>query len=554
MQDWRKATHAISFLLTAVLVLSLRGERFSLIVGSVVMLLAVSLLFRSRVAVSGLIIGGIFWYPSAQWGWLVGRDTHSAANTARLVRDVGWPAPSGVVATDFVSTPLVHLSAAVTSVVSGLDIMPGVRGKILVTAVLPIVYLGVAYLIVYCLARRYAEHVGRGNATFAMVSITLWTHTYYIRSAFRRPSIAIVVFTVAVFSYHRLIRTRQARWLALGGLSTGALILAHHFASVLFVALAVIGTIVIAVTRLAIPFGVSGRFSVKSAGMLSILGAVFLSSWYVFSNRGSQGVLFIAFNAQSAGGAVKSYPNSLTPTFFDLFARTYSKFLFCAVLSIPILSYVIIKLKDREIPRLGLIVTAWGVIIAGVAGVSLFTSLELGTGRILSYFVVAGAAMSLPALDEVFSQSRINSSHVQVIIILCLVILSMIAIPPSSISDTETDLARYPSDQRYGSSFYATAEFIQYVPNNTTLVGDADTAELTEPVTNRRVSYSTLPYQNSTVERDSVVVYRDLNERTYTGRLEGSFRTLRTLPDGAERLGANVSKIYATGNESVYVK
>lgn len=552
----RRVGQIIALLSISVLSLSLRVEFLYGIVPSAATLLSLAIVTRSKIAAAGICVGGILWYPAAQAGWLWGRDSHRAAYLSSKLLESRWPFDAQEIRSVGGSpdTPLVHFLGKITAEVTGLGILPNADSQFLATAILPMIFVGVTYLIILCIVHQYVSDIGHSTVTLAFLPAVIWLHIYYVRVGFRRPSIAIVIFAMAILALYQFSHHLRNEWFAVLTLALVSLPVAHNFASALLLLLLVSAGIVLMPLQTSEFDRWMKQPRVNDILIIAAIGLLFFGTWSVLTSRDSEGLVLLAFQVLSVGESVTVIPGSVDVTFTDLFVRVYSKVIYAGLLALPILGYAVLRWRSRELRYWDVLIILWGAITASFAAASIFTSFDLASGRAISYFIVFGSGMSIPAIGYLFSTSRIRARHIQVGFLTCLIILSGIAVPLSTISDAEPDLSQQPYDQRYGQSLYATAEFTSYVPSDTKVVGDSDAAEVTSPLIDRELQYALTPYRNGTVDEGSAVIHRDFNERYFIGRIAGGVRTLSIETEGRSGLEATADKIYANGDERIYMK
>ena len=541
-----KRTSKQSIILSAVLflvcVFSIRHLYTVPLILSFLLLGGIAITRQSRSSTLGLVVSLLLLYPLPSWGWLIGRDTHFAAQLSHRLLTATWPISPGEIQRGFIQTPGIHFSSAILSRITGLPIIPKSSETLLVTAILPIVYLGITVLFGWVLIRDYTNKSWTASAMTAILVIGLWSKLLRFNSAFHRVSLAMAVFAVFTYCLYRGTNQRGWRWIRI--LSFFVIVVSHHFASVMALGLAIVTKIVDNYA----PRVRKTRRSPLSANGIIIFCTLFFMWQFIVSLGGA----FVVRNAFSIGQSVSPpTPDSwpiVSRSLYSSYQLKLSGWLYNAILGLPIFAAIVLELKKRErIRRWDAVGLLFGVFVAGFAIIST-GAFALNYDRILTYFVVAAGWLAPLKLTNI-KTIQWTRKYVSGVFVILLILVAISGVQPHVLGGD----VRYEEGiktEQFDAEMYATAEWINSY-NNHQLLGDMNTQEVVTSKTGMWVAMGPRQVLSSNIRAGYHMIHHDRNNRLYFGQTK--YGSTNLLTDNLEvNLNRRNSVIYTTNKTSIY--
>lgn len=516
-----KVVLSLSMLLTSAATIAVKFQLGVLVYVCWFLLGIIAIITRSKTPVLGLVLFGLVLFVGPQAGWLYGRDTHSVARSAAYVYNSGWPiADNLLLSWGATYTPGIHIQVAVSSFVTGLPMLPSTQPRLLISAILPLVFTGVTVSFAYLLAREYMP----GAQITDLLAVIFWIPLFYRKTPLRRHSLGTALLMITLYLGYKYYNTNErVHLLGLIGVSA-ALIITHHLSTVFAI---VILSLFLISTR------------VKSGVYIPIVISAGVAIWYLFLEFGLEQVVRVLTVAivPTTFGVVN---NQIQPTLLSSL-RFGLWFIYPGLLAIGIIITVVNK-KSKNVPLDDLILPlAAGVIFAPLSIVAWQSGL-VAPDRVLTAWILIGA----PTAAMAFRQWR---SAAYKTVLCALLVISMMMVPLHVVDDSPPKYHDLQDSQRHSQQMYAASEWAEYSTNS--IVADGNMYELVSPLSQRRVITSPQTIVDAEVPDGQLVMLRDANSDRYFGPVSGSF--VNTDPDDLwKRYGKSSNKIYENGRVRTY--
>lgn len=504
----------------------------------------VSLFLLFRRAWSGSLSIGVLLImvlPRASFNHLYGFDTHSPAILSREILRSGWPVQNLQLSWGYSGTPLLHIHAAITSIVSGLPLVPSVRSEPVVSAILPIVYVSVTLLFVYCLSRRNTT-----TPVAATVPLLFWIPFYLWKIPFSRQSIGILLFILGAWTIYRLFDSDDSRYVAIFAITAVAITVSHHLSAAFLWSLLFTATISAWLLNKKL---LEGRFPVP----LVFMTVVFLV-WYVIAEiQQGRFVLILASilkNITSIGNTT-SLPVWLAQHQIDYslqfhIKKAYSLWIYQVLLAAPIILVSLLQLRNRTSSVEVFTTLLFGAIAGGLALIAMVAPV-LDVARLMTYFVVFGGWTSISCLNQLVDNQYKKGVS---ILMSCLIILGGIMMPLYPVSTASPNYEKMgQKDEKFDEEIYVTSKWVgEYTTSP--IYADSLVQEVMIPFLQRDVQtgYSDLVLKNTTNGR--LVILSDRNNHIYFGHFGG--RTVIINSDPVLDATLDNKKLYSNGDNEVY--
>lgn len=223
LNKW-KLQVALSALLVAIGAIGIRAQSLPLIVSSFSGLL-VLIMRQSKSSVLGFAVVSLLLYPTPGLGYLYGRDTHGVARIAEHIVRNGWPVKGLEFMWGFPETPFIHFQGVVVHLFTGLQLYPGIKPRLLVFNILPILCVAVAMIFTFLVAR----HLFPDTTILVVMPVLLWPHLFRFYTGARREVLGLLFLTVLLYLSVRYIQRPMKRWMIIVGLASIILPITHHF-------------------------------------------------------------------------------------------------------------------------------------------------------------------------------------------------------------------------------------------------------------------------------------------------------------------------------------
>lgn len=550
----RKSEIILSSLAFSVAVFGLkRNDPRLLAVG----LVPLALLIVGRFSGVATVYSGIFLvllFPVPQMGWLFGYDAHSEAVIAQAIKHEGWPISDIVLSWGFPETPLIHVHAVVANLTTGLALGPATFPQVLVTAILPMVYVSVALVTTYCLARRYLRSRSSVPLSLALLPVVLWIPLYDKKVAFRRQSIGLLLFVIATLLLYSYVRSRDRRYITLLVPVSVAFVVAHSLTLLFFgvVALGVYGSWVTV-------NWIDDRQRTSDLLVFVLLMGALTVTWYLIAGYGGEKLLAIVvsqrfFVSLLLDGFILDVPNAIQPSFYTTFRTFYSKFIYAGLLALPIVGGAISQLvATRTINRWLAFTVVYGVAMAGIAVISLPLPF-LNPYRIMTLFVVGGGWMAPIALHKLLDR-RLSTATITRLFVAGLLVLSASMVPPHVVTFEEPAYSEGAKSERFGKSLYAVASFVDRHAIQDSIVGDSHTKEVVSTTAQIPVVTRYRSVYRRRVPPGTLAVVGQRNQVAYWGKIATESGTMvafietRGIRDGYD---VHNNPVYDSGRQRVY--
>jgi uncharacterized membrane protein len=523
-----KSDLAYSLLATSTLVIGLRLQELLLIVPGFLVLISIYFYYNSKTSIIGLAIGAMLLYPLPQMGWLYGRDSHRAAAGALQIMAQGWPT-SGFA---FTSTPLLHFHAALASIVTDLPIYPTTEPKILVTALLPIFYLGTTLLFIYISMRRMQLEVHDKIKPGYILPVLFWFPLMKFHSGFRRESIAIVFASAIIYLMYSGSFTWKRKFLFI--LFSFAIIVAHHFSSA--------ATLLFVVTMVLLD---RIRRTQSQAEKLTIFFSISFLSWYIVGGAGGSYIVGVIAGITPQVGD-KLLKNEIQEPLFVIYQSFISLWLYQLLIGLCIVggfmySQYIKNIKYFEYSIL------YGVVM-GCAAVVAWLGAPLAFNRILSFFVIASGILA-PLGIHLFSQRILKANPKVVVRVFTFIILllGVSMIPLHTISSAPPKYTDGQVSQRFNPAIYSASSFAGNYLHKKSYIGTLNIWGIIAVDTKSRV-HSRLPMiERASVPTNAAVFLQTRNEKLYVSKRG------KVNPDNLNhRFSEDNNGIYTNGDITIY--
>lgn len=535
----------------SIAVIGLRLQRPVLLIVGLSPLIVAMFWTLSRLA-AGLFLGFLsLLYSAPQTGHLFGYDSHSAAKIAQSVQRDGWPVSDLIYAWGFPDTPLIHFHAAMVSTLTGIPVFPRVGPHLLVTSLLPFLYVGVVLVSVYALARSYSPGSRSMLLTAAVLTVGLYLPLYDKKIAFRRHSLALALFSIAILLLFVYNERRDIRYAGLFLLVTFAITATHHLTSVIFAGLLVV---YVALNGLSVRRArLSQLRTRKSFALFAMVCGVL---WYVIAGYGGELVLLAAqrFVNSVLWTASVSVPNETTGPFVVNWRGFYAPWLYQALPAGSILAGWYLRMRSVETTFWHSFTVIVGVLVAAIGVVSI-PFVFVNSFRVFLFYMVVGAWIAPFSLRDLADYFGVSTDAAVRVFVVLLVILSISMIPPYLVADTELNRHNVRSE-RFDTSLYAASWFISTHGDKSYIVGDTAVREVAEPTTQLQVYTEYPQIRNATVTGDSYVVIREQNRYLYWGKVPtaaGPAYAVFVPNDLEGRFDARQGAIYSSRNVRIYV-
>jgi len=518
-------------------------------------MLLLILIYISKPAMALITTFLIVLFPSPQTGWLFGYDSHASALITKLIVNSGWPISGTYLPGGFQQTPLLHFHTALASSITGLSIFPDKSPQLLITHLIPMVYVASAIAFSYCIVRLYittgsnSNDVNIPNLVF-LVPVLFWIPLFDWKTAYRRQSIGIVLFVCSLFLVLKFIESRDKMFSVIGAMTLISMVIAHHLTTLMAA-----WTLVFILAAVYL----SDRKDVNRSQIwvVIVLFGVTITSWYIASGYGISEILLgiIVRNLEllgRLGQTTESVPNEINPSMLTVFRTFYSKWLYHLILGGAIFFLAVNKYySDNEIELFDIFSLMFGSFIAIAAAFSLpFTFLD--SYRLMTFFtVICGFA----ALKSIVAFSSRTTWPITRIFMGVLIILSATMIPPHAVSQTEPNYEGGEKSERFSQEQYAVAEFIDYFGTSDRIIGDQHTQEIVARTAQLPVKSDPSAIENGTVPMNAYIILAKRNNQLYWGKSytkSGTYYNKVKFNNASQTLSKNNNLIYSTGNESVY--
>lgn len=549
METYSKLKISVCALLLIGAVFSIRFQLLVGIVVSLSILLILTLWSQSLAAIVSLTTALLFLYPGPQIGWLYGRDSHSAALIARLIRESGWPIDDNIVLSwGTPDTPLMHTQAAMISYVTGLPLFPKVAGTPLVTALLPLIYVSVTLSIIFITARRFIEP-SQDLLLLCILYVILWIPLYEEKIAFRRQSISILFFALIVYSIFVVMQSKTTSRPAviIASIASLSLVLSHHFGSVIIAGVLLIVGITTAIYEWASGTSHKGKSFLTTTITLIIL----VLTWQVIFGHGAIAVL-LAFAAQIAAPLVVTTADTGTdPKGLVDLVSVLAPWIYQSILA----GGIIAGLLNDWLSNRRTNVLDWQILVGGgTIGLTALTSWVLGIvtpTRIMTYFVLLGGWIAPYGYYRLANEKITHPYRFVTATVLILAILSVIMLPPHIASNAPPRYQSGETDQRFNQEMYASAAFLDKYSNVSFAIGDGNTREIVAPSAQLPVKTGRKSIRTATVPQGAVVILAERNKYLYAGPVGGAWIQLHP-----EYLfygySAAENRIYTNGDVAIF--
>ncbi|MDS0278503.1 hypothetical protein NDI85_11910 [Halomicroarcula sp. S1AR25-4] len=561
MERDTKVAAILSLLAGVVLLWGSRLESLALLAVGTVAFLAAAVRFRSPIAtyVAAGVLPLVFQVDN--WGWLSGRDAHGEAVITKNVLEHGWPIPPAVHdAWGFQATPGLHFLTAVLARVTGLPVVPGVEGRVLVTQLLPVVFVWTTLALVVVAARTVTA-----RPSTALVPLLCWTPLLYFYTSFRRPSMGLVLVTFVVSTLFLSRRPSSTRMQLLTGLGLLVLAFTHHLTTLY--AMLFLGSYA------AVTWSLSQFTEADSATPLR----------YVAGALGSGGVL-VAVLAQfesgrrflgkivglvvPASGAPDSNPNqSGSPSpdgstgavsdggpvakFLDNAAYHTQNFLvpwgYAGVLgSLSVFALGTTLRRDESVSPFLLTSVAFGGLAAALGLLGWLAGM-LEFRRPLTVWVVVCGWLGVVAV----LRNRPAETGLRRVVFACLLVFGVLMVPAYDLGVGTPNYATGEAEQEFSPQLYATAEFVDEYGTRGRVVGDANVREVVSPLGQTLVETRPETIKSGVNATGTYVVLEyPRNDRLYFGPTPSGW--VHFDPADTNGTFRNESVIYTTDSAVVY--
>jgi uncharacterized membrane protein len=515
----------ITALATAAFVLSIRFQVLPAVIASFLVLLIMIFLRRGSAAIWGLFTGIVLLYPVPQMGWLYGRDSHRAAlGVVQILRE-GWPT-SGIA---FTATPLLHMHAALSSVVTDIAVFPETTPKILITAILPIVYLTVSVAMIYLAIRRVVVPIDIAFLpTLLLLPVLFWIPLVRFHSAFRRQSIAIVFFAAVVY----LVSTKKFshRNVMLIFLFVASTVLAHHFSSFMLLLYLGVGGIIMLISH-------RGP-QTRRFGILVLFSGIFFSFWFIIAGYGS--AYLIGVIASLGVSLDPNLPHEIGYHPIVVYRGFVGLWLYQAVLAVGLFIgyFTVGQIKWSSIQAI-----IYGGIVF-VLSLGAWLGAPLAFNRVMSFFVLAFGWLS-PIGATNYKSDRIF--NVGTFFIIFIVLIGLSIVPPHLISSQPPDHQIGQYDQRFDSLIYPAAEFAKNYADDKEYIGSLNVWGIVTSMTGQRVSSRPRAISTGQIPDNHIAFIQDRNKHLYATKA-GKMNP----PNLLTKLDRKNNRIYTNPNITLY--
>lgn len=552
-----------------------RIESPVLIGGGLLILALLSLLYKSRAAICGLSIGLIFLYPAPISGWAYGNDTLDVATVTKIVLESGWPV-QGYSLSGFTQTPILHIYTAITSLITGVPIVPGADGKLLVTFLLPLIFSGLVLATIWVVLRAYAGT--RELATYGMFSVLMWFPLFQFTTALRRGAAGLLIFSLVFCCLYIFYQRQNVQILPLLGVFLLVSPATHHFASM------VISIITLLFAAAVYYRGKQSRTERYTKALLIVaFAAPTLTVLYQFlAGFGSEYTLGIfqlvvnqvvnilpveevlelisgwkdAGTVGTTGGGQPGGSETPPPEISNggtlevitdiglvTLLRRIAVWVYAGTLGGFLTLSVVKDAANRQIDPWLAVTFIFGVGMA-IGSIGAWTSLVIKPIRVMNYFVIAGGGIAAIEFTR-----RVHYGSIRKGVLLSLLVVGAITVPPHYVSSMEPTYQDGQYSQRFEGDVYASADFVEKA--DATMFGDIHAQQVVANQVQRPIYGGGPAIDKQDVSDDELVILTGKRNDILISQYQSGIRRAY-ISSMYERFDSNNSRVYSNGEVAIW--
>lgn len=543
MKQGEKRTYCSVFLLFSVVITTIYQGYWQLSLLSLILLGGVCVLSPSLISYIIFSISMIAVLESSSLFFSYGFDTHSPIAISQEIINSGWPV-NILYSWGDANTPLLHFHGAVTSLVTGLPLVPSPSRSVLTGTVLSIIYVITMILVAGSISHRLWSKKYR---LIGILPVLFWTPLYLQKAAFRRQSIAFALFGTLVLilyfeeSFKRTVLTT---------LLVVSIVLSHHVTSVLVI-------LYLTFNKLSKLIESNKKRSLGeiSVSLIALSGVLFVV-WSLFATSELEIIVAILANSLLMTTEIQP-PNETTFTFYTFIQSTLSRWTYQLVIGAGIATGFVTHIKQEytnpyKLPFL------FGIFIA-ISSLSLWFGKFFNAYRIISFFVISCASAGIIGYKDVIKYKSIKYRiHVEPVLkttAIALLILSMVMIPVPEVSENNRlDEGIY--DEEFSPELYAFSEFYQSNSMQKPVIADKKVMEVVTPIGQAQIHTDTSAIRSHQIPPDKVALLSSTrNSVVYSGLSGGGLRSFATINMSSEDIAQfrqSNDVIYQSGEYSLY--
>lgn len=528
MDRTQKLTLSCSAIASAIFIIGVRIQQFSLLAIGFILLIILSLRYHSHIALFGLVTGFILLYPSPQMGWLYGRDSHRAAFGALSIIRNGWTTQSIA----FAQTPLIHIHTAIVSIITNFPIYPSTEPRPLITSYLPIIYLISTFLFITSMISRFKEEVADLTWAVYLFPVIFWIPLVKFHSGFRRQSMAILFFAAAIYLLYNSYRTR--RWACVFFVFAVATVIAHHLTIAL---LLIFGTILLTINKT--------RGVRNNTGILLLITVVFFCFWYIVEGLGGE-IIFGVFVGIGTETADPELTNVVEPSLFNFYQSFLSHWLYQFIIGLCIFLGILYN-DSNENTSYHTQAFLFGLFVGLISVGSFVIGLSVDYNRILSFFIISCGWIA-PAGLYFFSKNYFEDAAPILLRIatILVVIIGVSMIPIHVVSSQPPDYTGGESTQRFEKLSYPAVEFVGGYMSKDRYMATLNLWGMISVETSEQVRSEPTSLINGSVQNESALVFTNWNKHLYTTKIANINPNMNDVNKQNE-------KVYSNGRVYVYI-
>lgn len=535
----------VSLILIAISTVGIRLQNIYVISIAASLLVLSLFIFNNKLAFLGLAVSGSILYPSPSIGWLYGGDASTDAFWASWLRENGWPVDYFAIpqATNL-NRPYIFVEAVVVSEVTTLPILPSSQPKVLITAIMPILFTFLACIFVFLYSKRV---ISERYALLCSFPVLFWIPLFELKTAFRRQSLGIVVFMMVIYVLYRYHKSHQNRFLYISIFLLLVSPLVHHFSSfIIIIGLAILSLLYIKNNSeyyIALYIGI---VSFISWNIIAAHGEIIVISFMRLFTPDRFGKILFFFGDSSP---TQTVAKSVERTVIYSITQFFGKWLYQILLISGIFSYLIdIYLSDRryksELSIDWVIFTlVYGLVLLVGSAIAWLTG-AIGMNYLFTFYVMIISPYAV--FGYLIISQKINNKRITYVLLSLFIIVGFLITPMHVISSSPPQYQNGEISERWGPQVYKSGEHLARYPPQDQLIASTDVRGQVRIFTEKPMLSTPEPVLSGNLPEQRMIILSDQNQYIYIGS-NPEYGSFKINPEDPYQLLSQNNRVYDSG-------